>query len=104
MCPSAINAVTAAAGSDHTIAITKDGKAYSWGFNETYQTGQGKGYSTEQDTDQGDGSNSPTDILLATIVDNTALRNMKVNWAGAGGQYSIITAPVDEKSAVNGTI
>lgn len=69
----------AAAGSDHTIAITTDGKAYSWGFNATFQLGQGV----------------DDDIEIATLIDNTALRNAKANWAGAGGQYSIITAPAE---------
>ncbi|KAF2467485.1 RCC1/BLIP-II [Lindgomyces ingoldianus] len=78
-----MKATMAAAGSDHTIAVTTDGKAYSWGFNATFQLGQG-------------GNNDdPGDIEIATLIDNTALRNAKVNWAGAGGQYSIITAPAD---------
>lgn len=75
-----LKAAAATAGSDHSIAVTTDGKAYSWGFNATYQTGQGG-----EDDD-------PDDIMLATVIDNTALRDAKVNWAGAGGQYSIITA------------
>ncbi|KAI9654827.1 MAG: hypothetical protein M1821_005821 [Bathelium mastoideum] len=75
-----IKVATATAGSDHTIAVTTDGKAYSWGFNATYQTGQG-----------GD-DDDPDDIMLATMIDNTALREANVNWAGAGGQFSIITA------------
>lgn len=33
--------VHAAAGSDHNIVITSDGKAYSWGFNANHQCGQG---------------------------------------------------------------
>ncbi|KAI9839962.1 MAG: hypothetical protein M1819_000154 [Sarea resinae] len=85
-----IKATTATAGSDHTIAITHDGKAYSWGFNATYQTGQG-----------GD-DDDPDDITIATLIDNTALRNVKVNWAGAGGQYSIITALPEGQVMVNG--
>ena len=75
-----IKTAAATAGSDHSIAVTTDGKAYSWGFNATFQTGQG-----------GD-DDDPDDIMLATVIDNTALRDAKVNWAGAGGQYSIVTA------------
>lgn len=79
------NATWAAAGSDHTIAITKDGKAYSWGFSANYQTGQG----------------AMEDVEVATLIDNTAVREKKLNWAGAGGQYSVLTAPADVE--MNGT-
>ncbi|KAL9094265.1 MAG: hypothetical protein Q9165_003405 [Trypethelium subeluteriae] len=75
-----IKVVAATAGSDHSIAVTTDGKAYSWGFNATFQTGQG-----------GD-DDDPDDITIATLIDNTALREAHVNWAGAGGQFSVITA------------
>lgn len=79
-----IKAVTAAAGSDHCIAIDKDGKAWSWGFSTTFQTGQG--------TDE--------DIELATMIDNTAVRDKKLLWAGAGSQFSAV-AGID-KPMVNG--
>jgi regulator of chromosome condensation len=69
-----IDAVYAAAGSDHCIAIDKNGKAYSWGFSTTYQTGLG--------TDD--------DVEVATLIDNTAVRNTKLVWAGAGGQFSVV--------------
>ena len=67
-----------AAGSDHNILITSEGKAYSWGFNANYQCGQGP-----------DGD----DILVATLIDNTAVRGKKLTWAGAGGQYSMVAGP-----------
>lgn len=78
-----IKAKFVAAGADHSIAIDQDGRAWSWGFSANYQTGQG--------TDD--------DIEVATMIDNTAVREKKLNWAGAGGQYSVLTAPV---VAVNG--
>ncbi|EXJ90454.1 hypothetical protein A1O1_03556 [Capronia coronata CBS 617.96] len=82
-----INAVHAAAGSDHCIAIDKNGKAYSWGFSTTYQTGQG--------TDE--------DIEVATLIDNTAVRDKKLVWAGAGGQFSVIAGlPTPVVNGVNG--
>ena len=31
-----INAVYAAAGTDHCVAVAKNGKAYAWGFSENY--------------------------------------------------------------------
>ncbi|KAL8912767.1 MAG: hypothetical protein Q9171_002306 [Xanthocarpia ochracea] len=70
--------VFVAAGTDHSLAITEHGKAYSWGFNANYQCGQG----------------TTDDITVPTLIDNTATRDKKLDWAGAGGQYSILTAPV----------
>ena len=75
--PNVPKAATATAASDHTIAITADGKAYSWGFNVNYQTGQGE-------TDD--------DVETATLIDNTAVRDKQLNWAGAGGQFSVLTS------------
>jgi len=70
------NIVKVAAGTDHSFAITKDGKVYSWGFSTNYQTGQG----------------TTDDIKTPTLIDNTAIRGRKIIWAGAGGQYSILGA------------
>ncbi|KAK4991200.1 hypothetical protein LTR50_001958 [Elasticomyces elasticus] len=66
----------ACAASDHNIAVTKQGQAWSWGFSANYQTGLG--------TDE--------DVPIATLIDNTAVRGKKLNWAGAGGQFGILTA------------
>lgn len=71
-----INAAYATAGSDHCIAITTEGKAYSWGFSANYQTGQG----------------DDEDIEVAKMIDNTAVRDQKLIWAGAGGQFSVLTS------------
>ena len=82
--------VTAACGPDHTLAIDSQGKAHSWGFNENWQLGHGP---------QADG-----DIWLPTLIDNTAVREEKLMWSGAGGQYSML-ASVDldkKKGAANG--
>ncbi|PYI12108.1 putative Ran exchange factor Prp20/Pim1 [Aspergillus sclerotiicarbonarius CBS 121057] len=70
-----VNAV--AAGSDHSIAIGVDGRPWSWGFSATYQTGQG----------------TQDDIEVATVIENTAVRGKRLNWAGAGGQFSVFTEP-----------
>ncbi|KAJ5175494.1 Protein pim1 [Penicillium canariense] len=70
-----INAVVVAAASDHSLVIDADGRAWSWGFSATYQTGQG----------------TQDDIEVATKIDNTATRDRKLNWAGAGGQFSVFT-------------
>lgn len=66
----------AAVGTDHTICISADGEAFSWGFNVNYQCGQGI-------TD---------DITRPTRIENTAVRNRDLNWAGAGGQFSVLTS------------
>lgn len=63
-----------AAGSDNSFAISKDGKAYSWGFSSNYQTGQG----------------TIEDIKTPTQIDNTAIRGKQIIGAGAGGQFSIL--------------
>ena len=76
-----IDAVYVTCASDHAIAVTKGGRAYAWGFSANYQTGLG--------TDD--------DVMEATLVDNTALRAVKVNWVGAGGQYSVFTAPATDE-------
>ena len=84
-----LEAADAAAGTDHCIAISKDGKAYSWGFSATYQTGQG----------------SDRDVEVATLIDNTAVRGQNLVWAGAGGQFSVIASAAEdaeEPSMVNG--
>ncbi|KAF1932821.1 RCC1/BLIP-II [Didymella exigua CBS 183.55] len=74
--PNVKDVVTGACGPDHAIVIDKNGKAYSWGFSANYQTGQG--------TDE--------DIEEATLIDNTAVRETKLTWAGCGGQYSVLAA------------
>ncbi|KAJ5935674.1 Ran exchange factor Prp20/Pim1 [Penicillium verhagenii] len=74
-----INAKVVAANSDHSLAIDADGRAWSWGFSATYQTGQG----------------TQDDIEVATIIDNTAVRGKQLNWTGAGGQFSVFTSPAD---------
>ncbi|KAJ4377368.1 hypothetical protein N0V83_000193 [Neocucurbitaria cava] len=74
--PNLQNIVAGACGPDHTIVIDKNGKAYSWGFSANYQTGQG--------TDD--------DIDVPTLIDNTAVRETKLTWAGCGGQYSILAS------------
>lgn len=72
-----IKAKAVAASSDHSLAIDTEGRAWSWGFSANYQTGQG----------------TSDDIEVATIIDNTAVRGKKLNWAGAGGQFSVFTDP-----------
>lgn len=74
--PGVEKVVSVAAGVDNSFVLTEDGKVYSWGFSANYQTGQG---TTE-------------DIEVPTLIDNTAIRDRKIVFAGAGGQYSILGA------------
>lgn len=64
-------------GSEHTIAINANGKAFSWGSGSVYQLGLGK----------------EEDEPMPTLIDNTAVREKKLSWAAGGGQYSMLTAP-----------
>ncbi len=66
-----------AAGTDHTISINEAGQAHSWGFNVNYQCGQGGNH---------DEIDSPT------LIANSAVKDKALNWAGAGGQFSVLTA------------
>ena len=77
-----------AAGSDHCLAVGKDGRIYSWGFNATYQCGQG----------------SDEDIEECTQINNTAVRDKKIVWAGAGGQFSVIAGLADADGEGNSTM
>lgn len=67
--------VKAAAGTDHNIIVNEAGEAFSWGFNVSYQCGQG--------TDD--------DIETPMLINNTAVRGKKLNGAGGGGQFSVLT-------------
>jgi regulator of chromosome condensation len=78
--PEIKDVVGVAAGTDHSFAITQDGKVYSWGFSANYQTGQG----------------TTDDIERPTLIDNSAIRDRKIIFAGAGGQYSILGALPEE--------
>ncbi|KAI0836887.1 RCC1/BLIP-II [Hypoxylon sp. FL0890] len=65
-----------AASSDTSIAVGRDGRAYSWGFSENYQTGQG----------------TKDDVEIPAPIDNSAVRGEKIVWAGVGGQYGMLAS------------
>ncbi|KAI2617778.1 regulator of chromosome condensation 1/beta-lactamase-inhibitor protein II [Hypoxylon sp. NC1633] len=75
-----------AAGTDTSFALDEGGKVYSWGFSANYQTGQG---TTE-------------DIEIPTVIDNSAIRDRKIVWAGAGGQFSMLAAHAEDDQMTNG--
>jgi regulator of chromosome condensation len=65
--PTAIPGIDCAyvdAASDTSLAITKEGKAWSWGFNGNYRCGQG----------------NDDDVKVATLIDNRAVREKKLVW------------------------
>ncbi|KAF8864615.1 RCC1/BLIP-II [Acephala macrosclerotiorum] len=75
-----INAKSVAAGIDNSFAIDSDGKVFSWGFSQNYRTGQGK----EETVDS------------AWLLENTAVKNKKLSFAGCGGQFSVLAgSPAD---------
>jgi regulator of chromosome condensation len=78
------NVVKVTACSDHNIVITEDGRAYSWGFSANYQTGQG----------------TIDDVVVATLIDNTALRAAKLNGCTSGGQFSVVTGTLTDNPDV----
>ncbi|KAI1656355.1 RCC1/BLIP-II [Daldinia decipiens] len=80
-----IKATFVAAGTDTSFTLDEAGKVYSWGFSANYQTGQG----------------TTDDIEVPTVIDNTAIRDRRIVWAGAGGQYSVIAAEA-ENNVPNG--
>ncbi len=75
-CPTFRRSCTSPLATDHSFAVGDNGKVYSWGFSANYQTGQG----------------TTDDIEVPTLIDNSAIREKVITWAGAGGQYSILAA------------
>ncbi|TVY43384.1 Protein pim1 [Lachnellula subtilissima] len=74
---SGIHAVSVAAAIDNSIAVTAEGKAYSWGFSANYRTGLG--------TDE--------TVKEATLLAKGDIANRKITFAGCGGQFSILAGP-----------
>lgn len=64
-------------GTDHTVFINKDGKAYSAGFGSMGQLGLG-------DEDE---------VSVARMIEGKALRDRVLTWTGAGGQFSLVAGP-----------
>ncbi|KAI1396894.1 regulator of chromosome condensation 1/beta-lactamase-inhibitor protein II [Hypoxylon fuscum] len=77
--PTAIDGIKTtfvATGTDSSFALDAAGKVYSWGFSANYQTGQGV----------------MDDFEVPTMIDNSAIRDRRIVWAGAGGQFSVVAA------------
>ncbi|CAG8953414.1 hypothetical protein HYFRA_00010163 [Hymenoscyphus fraxineus] len=69
-----IDATMVAAANDTCMAVTKDGRAFSWGANMTYQAGQG----------------DIEDVKVATPLENSAIRGKQMVFCGIGGQFSLL--------------
>ncbi|KAG2173389.1 hypothetical protein INT44_008741, partial [Umbelopsis vinacea] len=74
--PNLSNVHHIAAGSNHTIAVTKDGKAYAWGFGESYQLGSG----------------SDEDEKVPHLIEGQKIEGKEILVAASGGQHSVILA------------
>lgn len=70
-----LNAVTVAAGTEHNLVVTKEGKCFTWGFNDGGRAGQGA---------------NANEVEEPEMLNNTALQDKHVVWAGAGGGYSMV--------------
>ncbi|KAG0123155.1 hypothetical protein HOY82DRAFT_639701 [Tuber indicum] len=83
-----IRSSTIGCGTDHNIAVSMEGQAYSWGFSGSYQTGLGP------DADD--------EITTPTKIENTATRGIRMTFAAAGGQFSILAGVPADPANVNG--
>lgn len=63
-----------ACGSHHSLAVSKSGIVFSWGFADTYAVGLG---------------NLDDDVETPTNIFNTATKNHDILLLGAGGQFSV---------------
>jgi regulator of chromosome condensation len=75
-----IQAVFVAAAIDNSIAITTDGKAYSWGYSESYRTGLG----TEEP------------VKTPTLLRKGDVKGKRLTFAGCGGQFSVLAGPAEK--------
>ncbi|KAI8090984.1 regulator of chromosome condensation 1/beta-lactamase-inhibitor protein II [Gilbertella persicaria] len=74
--PSLKDVVSISTGTNHSIAVTSDGKAYTWGFGECYALGNG----------------SSDDEPIPTELTGQKLEGHKVVRVSAGAQHSMILA------------
>lgn len=63
------------AGTDTNLVVTSEGRAYSWGFNENYQTGLGP---------------TKTAVETPTLLNNDIFKVKKIIYAGCGGQFGMV--------------
>ncbi|KAK2590140.1 hypothetical protein QQS21_012181 [Conoideocrella luteorostrata] len=75
--PTVEQAIHVACGSDHTVLIDQTGRAYSTGYGYQGQLGQG----------------SNDDVQVMQLIGGRHVKNQHLTWAGAGGQFSMVTGP-----------
>ncbi|KAI2631308.1 RCC1/BLIP-II [Hypomontagnella submonticulosa] len=68
--------VLVAAGGDHSLVLTAEGKAYSWGFSSSGRTGL----------------NTEDDVEVPTLINSKSVRDTKLTFADAGGPFSVLGA------------
>ena len=71
-----IRASFVASSSDTSIVISPEGKGYSWGFSENFQTGQA----------------TRKDVEVPTLMESDDISGKRLVWAGVGGQYGIVAS------------
>lgn len=80
LCPAPVQhmgkATYVGCGSEHTIFISAEGKAYSSGFGTMGQFG----YESDE-------------VKVAQLINEEALTSRMVTWTGAGGQFSVVAGP-----------
>lgn len=76
--PSLNNVVQIATGTNHSVATTSSGKAYTWGFGECYALGNG----------------SSDDEPIPTELTGQKLEGHKVIRVSAGAQHSMVLANI----------
>ena len=74
-----INAVAVAAGIDNSFAIADDVHAFAWGFSENYQTGL----------------RTHRAVSRPTHVQSEDMADQEIQFAGCGGQFSVLAGPAD---------
>lgn len=77
--PNLGHVVHASCGTEHTIFINQEGKGFSTGLGFNGQLGNG----SEDDVDE------------ATRFEGDDTKNQVLQWSGAGGQFSIVAAPLN---------
>lgn len=85
--PNGLHVRGIACGTHHNVAIDKEGHAWSWGFGESYQVGQGP---------------PGEDIEVPTRIENTATQDKNMILTGAGGQFSLLCAMRENPKHTNG--
>ena len=79
-----------AAGSDHSLVVTRDGKVYSWGFNSSHQCGQAKDKEENGNDGLDDDEDDLDEIKEAILIGSRVIGEKTIIRAGAGGQFSAI--------------